>query len=91
MAGYPSHSLDRDKFRRFVDGPSRARGDDLGFRAESDGGYRDVIEIARSYHGPPLGRITDAIRSQFGTRPYRYRPPTDLPRRRGDWSPAQSL
>jgi hypothetical protein len=69
----------------------RARGDSLGFRVESDGVYWDVIDIARRHHGLPPDRITDAVVSHFGTRPYRYNQPTDRPRRWGDWFPTHSM
>ncbi len=69
----------------------RARGDGLGFRVESDGVYWDVIDIARHHHGLPPNRITDAILSHFGTRPYRYHQPTDRPPQWGDWFPTHSM
>lgn len=67
-----------------------ARPKDVKFRVESDGIYWDVIEIAYRHHGLP-GRITGAILSHFGTRPYRYfQPPDYIPSLRS-WMPYHSM
>lgn len=64
---------------------------DVGFRVESDGIYWDVIDVARNHHGIPPDRITDSILSQFGHRPYRYRPVAGHSRGGDDWYPNHSM
>ena len=47
---------------------------DVGFRADSDGVYWDVIELAWKHLGVVPNTISDVALSAFGTRPYRYHP-----------------
>jgi hypothetical protein len=47
---------------------------DVGFRADNDGVYFDVIELAWKQLGVVPGQISDVALSAFGYRPYRYRP-----------------
>lgn len=49
-------------------------GIDLGFRADNDGIYWDVIELAWKQLGVVPGQISDVAFSAFGYRPFRYHP-----------------
>ena len=49
-------------------------GSDVDFAFESDGVYWDVIDIARRHYGLNDDTINELVVSQFGTRPFRYRP-----------------
>src|SRR5262245_25906106 len=57
----------------------------LDFRVDSDGVYWDVIELAWKHLGVVPNTISDVALSTFGTRPYRYRPPTGAVRTRADY------
>lgn len=69
----------------------RAKKKDMGFRVESDGVYWDVIDLARRHHGLPRDKMTSAILSHFGARPYRYQDPGERPFRWGSWTPGHSM
>jgi hypothetical protein len=49
---------------------------DLGFRADNDGIYWDVMELAWKQLGVVPGQISDVVVSAFGYRPFRYHPET---------------
>lgn len=49
---------------------------DVGFDAESDGIYWDGIELAWKHLRVVPNTVTDVSLSAFGTRPYRYVPPS---------------
>jgi hypothetical protein len=69
----------------------RSQRKSMDFRVESDGIYWDVIELARKHHALPRDRMTDAILSHFGARPYRYFERRARPLQFGDWMPYHSM
>lgn len=58
---------------------------DVGFRAESDGIYWDVLELAWKQLGVVPGQITDVALAAFGYRPYRYHPETNPAKTRKEY------
>jgi hypothetical protein len=60
-------------------------GIDLGFRADNDGVYWDVMELAWKQLGVVPGQISDVALSAFGCRPYRYHPETEPAKTRKDY------